>query len=218
MYLGEYRNSPQLKGWVRVFPAGRYLFRQGDPGHTMFIVMNGAIEICDRSSDGEYVLATLVAGQFFGERAILKASPYPRAYAARAKTETTLLEFTRKDLPHIQAIIPDLAFRVLQIAANHLDRAHELIKALTPTDELDRLLRFLLYFSKYSETSPAGLTFSLEEIRHLIGMDPKRIEESLKQLLDKNMLIKKQHRYLIPDRESLARFVRGYAIESSKKN
>jgi CRP-like cAMP-binding protein len=52
--------------------SGELLFRKGDPGRTMYVILEGRIQIYMESNDGQAaVLGVLEATQFFGEMALL---------------------------------------------------------------------------------------------------------------------------------------------------
>ena len=70
-------------------PAGQTLFREGETGADMYILESGAVEI----SRGGSVLATLEAGDFFGEMAILEDQP--RFTTATARTDVRVLRIER---------------------------------------------------------------------------------------------------------------------------
>jgi CRP-like cAMP-binding protein len=53
------------------FPKGTILFREGDPGHEMFIIQKGKVRVRKRVGGAEKVLAELSDGEFFGEMALL---------------------------------------------------------------------------------------------------------------------------------------------------
>jgi CRP-like cAMP-binding protein len=53
------------------FLKGTILFREGDPGHEMFIIQKGKVRVRKRVGDAEKVLAELSDGEFFGEMALL---------------------------------------------------------------------------------------------------------------------------------------------------
>src|SRR5436305_14403945 len=59
----------------REFPKGHILFREGEPGGEMFVVQSGKVNITKKVRETEKILATLGAGEFFGEMAILNNKP-----------------------------------------------------------------------------------------------------------------------------------------------
>jgi len=69
--------------------AGEVLFEQGDRGDLVYEVLEGSVEIYRERSDGtEEVLASIVAGNYFGE--IGPMLNLPRSASARAETATRL--------------------------------------------------------------------------------------------------------------------------------
>ena len=73
-------------------PAGTFVFREGDAGSDMYIIESGTLEVL-RSARGSAPVATLGAGDFFGEMAILEDQP--RFAAVRALTAARLLRVDR---------------------------------------------------------------------------------------------------------------------------
>ena len=76
-------------GVVRVFEPGRLLFRKGDIGHEMFIVLKGTIEIIDEYETKKKVLADLGPGEIFGEMAMFEKRE--RSAHALAKERSQIL-------------------------------------------------------------------------------------------------------------------------------
>lgn len=56
-----------------VYPPGSYVFKKGSVGHHMYFISHGTVEVV--SEDGQTVYATLGAGNFFGEIALLLSQP-----------------------------------------------------------------------------------------------------------------------------------------------
>ncbi|MGE5254397.1 MAG: Crp/Fnr family transcriptional regulator [Planctomycetaceae bacterium] len=55
----------------RTFSKGTVLCREGDPGHEMFIIQKGKVQVKKKVGKGEKVLAELSDGEFIGEMALL---------------------------------------------------------------------------------------------------------------------------------------------------
>ncbi|HEV7893159.1 MAG TPA: type VI secretion system baseplate subunit TssG [Pyrinomonadaceae bacterium] len=80
----------------RTFEAGRLVCRQGDAGDTMYVVRRGSVKVVRRGEDGvERHLATLGAGHYFGELALI-SSKFRRASVVTLE-ECELLELSKKD-------------------------------------------------------------------------------------------------------------------------
>lgn len=77
--------------------AGTALFQEGDPGHDMFVVLDGEVEVLKKSRRGrQQRIAILGPGDSLGEMAIIDVQP--RSATARALAPTRLLRIAAEDL------------------------------------------------------------------------------------------------------------------------
>ena len=77
------------------YEAGQTIFRQGELGRSFYIILNGEVQVV-RHEDGEdREIATLGAGEFFGEMSLLQG--VRRTASIRALTSVDLLAMTRSD-------------------------------------------------------------------------------------------------------------------------
>ena len=83
--------------------AGGVLFREGDPGESIFIVTSGKVRV----SRGEVFLAELGEGTFFGEAAFF--SHEPRSADVVAGEPSELLEIRREDMEELVLRYPGVA-------------------------------------------------------------------------------------------------------------
>jgi len=77
-------------GTITKAEAGEPLFSEGDPGDSLFVILQGSVSI----HQGKNTLATLEEGEFFGELALLDGEP--RSADATAKDDCELLVLGRK--------------------------------------------------------------------------------------------------------------------------
>ena len=81
---------------IQNYKAGQAIVIEGRVGAAFFIVVSGSVEVFGvRKDSDEVVLATLGAGEFFGELAIMKH--VPRSANVRALQDTTCLVIRRAD-------------------------------------------------------------------------------------------------------------------------
>ena len=78
-----------VKLFEKHYIAGETIFREGDPGKALFIVLDGKISIVRAVDGAEKTLAQLAPGAYFGELALI--DDQPRFAAARADEDSVLL-------------------------------------------------------------------------------------------------------------------------------
>jgi CRP/FNR family cyclic AMP-dependent transcriptional regulator len=121
-----------LDRFARDFAAGTVLFEEGQPGHVMYIVVAGEIEIRRRVGDAERVLAVLGGGEFFGEMAIL--SGRPRSATAVARSAARLLVIDGTTFEAMLRARPEIALRLIKALAARLEATnHHVELLLLPT-------------------------------------------------------------------------------------
>jgi CRP/FNR family transcriptional regulator, cyclic AMP receptor protein len=77
---------------ARRFRRGEVIFHLGDPGDALFIIVAGEVKISLPSETGEEaILVRLVAGDVFGELALLDGAPRSATATAMAVSETVVL-------------------------------------------------------------------------------------------------------------------------------
>ena len=91
-------------GYHRHLP-GQLIIREGDPGRSFFIIVEGRVRVYKAGPDGkEITLAHLGEGAFFGEMALLSGAP--RTANVVAEEESEILEVTDTLLRELAARYP----------------------------------------------------------------------------------------------------------------
>ena len=68
---------------MHVFSAGEMVIREGDPGRSVYVILDGRVKVFTRDNgDNELELATLGVGQFFGEMSFVSGKPRSSSVAA----------------------------------------------------------------------------------------------------------------------------------------
>ena len=89
----------------RRMPAGEVIVAQGARGSSLFLIARGVVRVAAVDAVGvEHNLASLVAGDFFGETALLTGEP--RNATCRAATPCALYELRRADFQRLLAKMP----------------------------------------------------------------------------------------------------------------
>ncbi len=118
-------------------PDGMALFRQGDPGDCMYVVVRGQLVVRIDLPDGrQQVLNLITAGQSVGEMALLTGQQ--RVASAYATEATDLVRLSRAGFDHLVAKHPQAMLRFAQTILPRLRRTqivdvlHDLFGDLSP--------------------------------------------------------------------------------------
>jgi CRP/FNR family transcriptional regulator, cyclic AMP receptor protein len=109
------------------YSAGQSVFNYGDPGHAMYIVRSGEVEIYVKNDQGEkIVLETSQPGDLFGEVALLDGGP--RTAWVVALGEVELLRLDREHFEDYVRQCTPAALNLLSVAARRLRKSDEMIR------------------------------------------------------------------------------------------
>jgi NTE family protein len=112
--------------WVHV-PAGRWLFRQGEVGDSLYVVRSGRLEVVVEGEE-DTVVRVLARGAHVGELALLTGSP--RSASVRATRDSELLRVARVQFAQLLREEPDFSLAL----THELGRQLQLSRSIDPYD------------------------------------------------------------------------------------
>ena len=111
MSRGGERAQILIIGQVRNYKKDEVIFREGDAGDGLFIVLKGSVRISKRSATGEEALAVLEPPSFFGEMALIDLAA--RAADAIANEPSELFFIPLQDLRSLIEVQHKIALKLL---------------------------------------------------------------------------------------------------------
>jgi CRP/FNR family cyclic AMP-dependent transcriptional regulator len=109
------------------FSAKSIIFRFGDPGEAMYIVITGSVELAFKNDTGEkIVLETARTGDFFGEVSMLDNGP--RMATATVLEDATVLVVDRGDIDAFVRAHPAAALDLLTATGRRLRESARLLR------------------------------------------------------------------------------------------
>ncbi len=100
---------------------GDILFREGDPGEHLYVVVNGDLEILmGPNTDDELILNVLHAGEYLGEMSLIQPGGL-RTASARARGEVVLLSLSRDQFSDLLQRHPELSTAMVSVLSQRLD-------------------------------------------------------------------------------------------------
>lgn len=113
----------------RVYKDGEVIVRQGESGDTMYVVLEGQVEVVLTQTTVTRQLAVLGEGDFFGEMEIFDSSA--RSATVRAKGDARILTLDKNTLMRRLQEDPSLALHFLETMSTRLRRSNTQEMALT---------------------------------------------------------------------------------------
>jgi CRP-like cAMP-binding protein len=101
---------------AKSFAKGKPIFRRGERGDGMYVIVNGRVEI----SVGSRVLESIGPGAVFGEMSLIDDAP--RTASAIAQTDCRVLRIDSRRFQSLVQKTPDFALQIMAVMANRLRR------------------------------------------------------------------------------------------------
>ena len=195
---------------IRRFRKAETIFHQGDPGDSLYIIEMGAVKIVLPSPEGEEaaIIATLGAGDFFGELALLDGAPHSATVVAIEPTEVLVL---RRDVFE-QLIDTDRGLRIALLAglAGELRRLTGHVEELHFLDLPGRLASRLVRLARELNADAVGEVslpwpYTQSDLAAMIGGTRQTVNRLLADFAEQGLIRQEKDMIVIPDLDRLAR-------------
>ena len=169
------------------------IFREGDQGKHMYVILDGNVEIRKRTGEKTTrTMITLKKGDIFGEMAVVEGKG--RSATAIASTDCRLLRLDEASFYDLVKKNPDFAVKMIKTLSSRLRSADTLIEEVMGSDVDKQVFLGIGEYFKSKGDIPTGdyVAFSGPELcgwasRHL-GIPEQQAEAALKRLLEKRFL------------------------------
>lgn len=166
-------------------PGKKRVYRRGDAGEEMCIILSGGVKASTMSPDGKEIIFDLLSeGDFFGELSLLDGRP-------RTATVTTLvpsvLAVLRRDfLMSFMESSSITAIRLLHLLACRLRAADAFLEEVIFLDSETRLAKRIMalkeiYGKVVGSTAQIELAVSQQDIASLVGITRESVNRHLKK-------------------------------------
>jgi CRP-like cAMP-binding protein len=204
----------QLAGLLRRrnLKKGDVLFRKGDEGTALYIIIKGRMKITVPSKLGdEITLAILSQGDFFGEMALLDS--LPRSADATAVEETLLYVLNRSDFLSFLIHNENAVRSILYALSSRLRKTDDFLTEVCFLNISARLARRLLEMSESlihenNLESSMKLKLTQKDLASLLGTTRETINRELKILRDRGIVSTSRNLITIHNLELLKRCIK----------
>ncbi|HTR69192.1 MAG TPA: Crp/Fnr family transcriptional regulator [Mycobacteriales bacterium] len=196
----------------RTLARGHVVFREGDTGDRLFVVLEGKVKISRAASDGrENLLAVLGATEMFGELSLF--DPGARTATVTTVTESVLASLDHDDLRPLLIERPGVAVHLLQALALRLRRTNEAMADLVFTDVPGRVAKALLDLAERFGVPEGDGTrvrhdLTQEELAQLVGASRETVNKALSEFAHRGWLRTEGRSVVLLEPERLARRAR----------
>jgi small-conductance mechanosensitive channel/CRP-like cAMP-binding protein len=128
---------------VQRFGRGEVLFRQGEPGETLFVVLSGELDILSEKEGRAELVASGRAGSFVGEGSLMTGEA--RSATGAAASDTVAIVIDKADMLEVLRGDAELAGRIADVMADRAgqeaarERARDSSRAAAASSLLERI-------------------------------------------------------------------------------
>jgi CRP-like cAMP-binding protein len=160
------------------------LFREGEPGHSLYFLVHGNVELSKNSGDGKRIVVRVMKdGEMFGEVVLFEKSSFPVTAAAVRKSLVLLIP--RKQFSDV---LGEEKFRTEFLAGlmKKMRYLAERIKYLSLHDVEDRFRQFLQ--EQYGRKPLIRPGISKKDIAAAIAVTPESLSRLLNRLAAEKLI------------------------------
>jgi CRP/FNR family cyclic AMP-dependent transcriptional regulator len=169
------------RGRIRRFAAGAVVFREGDAGDGLYVLVEGRVRLTMLSgAGGEAILASLGRGECLGEMALFDGKP--RSTTATAAEATKTFMVSRDDFVAWVSERPAAALALLETLSLRLRRANEHMTDLVFLDLSQRLAKELVRLAAADGAHRAArIQVTQSELASMLGVSRESVNKQLNQ-------------------------------------
>lgn len=163
---------------VRI-PAGTTVFRQGEPGGSIYVIRSGKVRVLKESHGRRRIVSTLGPGDFFGEMAAVTGRP--RSATVEVVEDAELLKVPAAKLQEMVIGAGEIAIRLIRHLAERLDRANRFIDVLLEDDLTARVILELQELLQDASV-PGTPEIEVADLALDLGATEKEVRPALRRL------------------------------------
>ena len=147
------------------------IFFQGDPSHSVYVVVAGKVKIVKSSETGQSIMLELILpGEVFGALAVFDGKPYPAT--AQAMGKTCVARLNRNDVSTLISKHPEVASRTIMGVTDRVRKAHEMRMRMATQRVERRIVEALLELApRIGQSVGGGIRIDLtrRDIAEIVG-------------------------------------------------
>lgn len=188
---------------------GQVLFKEGQEGDRLYVVVHGKIKLGTTSGDGrENLLSILGPGEMFGELSLF--DPEPRTSTATAVTDARLVSLAHEAVIGLLTSNPQTSLELLRRLAQRLRKSNEILADLVFADVPGRVAKAIIDLGdRFGVQKEDGLhvnhDLTQEELAQLVGASRETVNKALADFAARGWVKLEPRAVLVIDVERLSK-------------
>ena len=188
---------------------GKILFKEGDIGDRLFVVVEGKLKLGTSSDDGrENLLSILGPGDMFGELSLF--DPGPRTATATAVVDSRLLALANDQVISWVTAHPQVSLQLLGRLAQRLRKANDVLSDLVFADVPGRVAKAIIELGeRFGTKKDDGLhvnhDLTQEELAQLVGASRETVNKALADFASRGWVKLEPRAVVVLDYERLSK-------------
>lgn len=191
----------------RFYSRNEFLFREGDPADTIYLIKSGKVKLFKVSAGGkEIILDILKEDDFFGENTFFDQAQHNMN--AQAMENVYICSCTKE---HFALLLqnPRTAMKIIQLLGEKLNNYTNQVASIAFHDVKGRVAAMLLKLAgEYGSRSPEGTTINIElthnDLASLVNASRVMVSNVVSSLRQDGIIETKDHRFILLDLHALA--------------
>lgn len=198
---------------LRSFEAGSTLFREGDTGEALYILVSGLVKVSKVDLEGhEKTLAIFQSAEVLGEMALLGEDR--RSATALALSKVEVLVLYRDDFLKLLTNYPTINLNLTSTLAQRLRGMGDEAQVLSYKDAQGRVAYVLLRLYRggvleFNKEGQAVVRLTHQELASLAGTSRETVTRALKALEEEQVIQTRPKEVLISDPDGLEEILHG---------
>ena len=188
---------------------GQVLFKEGQDGDRLYVVVHGKIKLGTTSADGrENLLSILGPGEMFGELSLF--DPEPRTSTATAVTDAKLVSLAHEAVIGLVTTNPQTSLELLRRLAQRLRKSNEILADLVFADVPGRVAKAIMDLGeRFGVQKEDGLhvnhDLTQEELAQLVGASRETVNKALADFAARGWVKLEPRAVLVTDVERITK-------------
>ncbi len=188
---------------------GQVLFKEGQDGDRLYVVVHGKIKLGTTSADGrENLLSILGPGEMFGELSLF--DPEPRTSTATAVTDAKLVSLAHEAVIGLVTTNPQTSLELLRRLAQRLRKSNEILADLVFADVPGRVAKAIMDLGeRFGVQKDDGLhvnhDLTQEELAQLVGASRETVNKALADFAARGWVKLEPRAVLVTDVERITK-------------